>query len=115
MCQGIVLIFPAFFPLDREVFWVFCIEFFLRFFHLIERFFGFFVSLCWEFFCLFFLFYRERGWGFLKELDIESSEYSGTNISGGGASVTPNEALPHIGRQPRRNAEDDRCNLPALL
>ena len=52
---------------------------------------------------------------FLKELDIESSEYLGTNISGGGASVTPNEALPHIGRQPRRNAKDDRCNLPALL
>ena len=25
MCRGIVLIFPAFFPLDREVFWVFCI------------------------------------------------------------------------------------------
>ena len=51
----------------------------------------------------------------LKELDIESSEYSGLNISGGGASVTPNEALPHIGRQPWRNAKDDRCNLPALL
>ena len=30
-------------------------------------------------------------------------------------SVTPNEALPHIGRQPWRNAKDDRCNLPALL
>ena len=29
--------------------------------------------------------------------------------------VTPTEALPHIGRQPRRNAKDDRCNLPALL
>ena len=29
--------------------------------------------------------------------------------------VTPNEALPHIGRQPWRNANDDRCNLPALL
>ena len=29
--------------------------------------------------------------------------------------VTPNEALPQIGRQPRRNAEDDRSNLPALL
>ena len=29
--------------------------------------------------------------------------------------VTPNEALPHIGRQPRRNAKDDRSNLPALL
>ena len=72
-------IFPAFFPLDREVFWVFCITL-LR------------VLL------LFFLFYRERGWGFLKELDIGSSEYSGTNISRGGASVTPNEALPHIGR-----------------
>ena len=68
-----------------------------------------------EFFCLFFLFYCERGWGFFKELDIESSEYSGTNIFGGGASVTPNEALPHIGRQPRRNAKDDHCNLPALL
>ena len=67
------------------------------------------------FFCLLFLFYRERGWGFLKELDIESSEYSGMNISRGGASVTPNEALPHIGRQPRRKAKDDRCNLPALL
>ena len=52
---------------------------------------------------------------FLKELDIKSSEYSGTNISGGGVSVTPNEALPHIGRQPRRNAKDDCCNLPALL
>ena len=90
------LIFPAFFPLDREVFWVFCITL-LR------------VLL------LFFLFYRERGWGFLKELDIESSEYSGTNISGEGASVTSNEALPHIGRQPWRNAKDDRCNLPALL
>ena len=74
------LIFPSFFPLDREVF------------------FGFFVLLSWEFFCLFFLFYRERGWGFLKELDIESSEYLETNISGVGASVTPNEAPPHIGR-----------------
>ena len=82
---------------------------------MIERFFGFFVLLCFEFFCLFFLFYRECGWGFLKELDIASSEYSGMNISGGGASVTPNEALPRIGRQPRRNAKDDRCNLPALL
>ena len=97
MCQGIVLIFPAFFPLDREVF------------------FGFFCITYGEFFCLFFLFYHERGWGFLKELDIESSEYSGTNISGEGASVTPNEALPHIGRQPQRNAKDDHCNLPALL
>ena len=29
--------------------------------------------------------------------------------------VTPNEALPHIGRQPRRNAKHDRCNVPALL
>ena len=29
--------------------------------------------------------------------------------------VTPNEALPHIGRQPRRNAMEDRCNLPVLL
>ena len=29
--------------------------------------------------------------------------------------VIPNEALPYIGRQPRRNAKDDRCNLPALL
>ena len=29
--------------------------------------------------------------------------------------VTPNEALPHIGRHPRRNAKGDRCNLPALL
>ena len=93
----LLLIFPAFFPLDREVFWVFFCITLLR------------VLL------LFFLFCRERGWGFLKELDIESSEYSGTNISGGGASVTPNEALPHIGRQPRRNAKDDRCNLPALL
>ena len=90
------LIFPAFFRLDREVFWVFCITL-LR------------VLL------LFFLFYREGCWGFLKELDIESSEYSGKNISGGGASVTPNEALPHIGRQPRHNAKDDHCNLPALL
>ena len=61
------------------------------------------------------MFYRERGWGFLKELDIESSEYSGTIISRGGASVTPNEALPHIGRQPWRNAKDNHFNLPALL
>ena len=29
--------------------------------------------------------------------------------------VISNEALPHIGRQPQRNAKDDRCNLPALL
>ena len=29
--------------------------------------------------------------------------------------VTPNEALPHICRQPRCNAKDDRCNLPAWL
>ena len=36
-------------------------------------------------------------------------------LSGFGKDVTPNEALPHIGRQPRRNAKDDRCNLPALL
>ena len=62
-----------------------------------------------------FLFYCECGWGFLKALDIVSSEYFGTNISGGGASVTPNEALPHIGGQPQRNAKDDRCNLSALL
>ena len=93
----------------------FAFDFFSHFFLLIERFFGFFVLLCSEFFCLFFLFYRERGWGFLKKLYIESTEYSGMNISGGGASVTPNEALSHIGRQPRRNAMDDRCNLPALL
>ena len=31
------------------------------------------------------------------------------------ATVTPNEALPHIGWQPQRNAKDDHCNLPALL
>ena len=91
------LIFPAFFPLDREVFWVF-------FYYFVE---SSFVYL--------FLFSRECGWGFLKELDIESSEYSGTNFSGGGASLTPNEALPHIGRQPGCNAKDDHCNLPALL
>ena len=29
--------------------------------------------------------------------------------------VTPNKALPYIGRQLRRNAKDDHCNLPALL
>ena len=29
--------------------------------------------------------------------------------------ITPDEALLHIGRQPWRNAKDDRCNLPALL
>ena len=98
MCQGIVLNFAEFFPLDREVFWVFYIEFFMHFFLLIERMFGIFILLCWAFFCLFFLFHRERGWGFSKELEIESSEYSGTNFSGGGASVTPNEALPHIGK-----------------
>ena len=51
----------------------------------------------------------------MKELNIKSSEYSGTNISIGGASITPNKALPHKGRQPWRNAKDDRCNLPALL
>ena len=90
------LIFPTFFPLDREVF-------------------GFFVLLYGEFFCLFFLFYLECSWDFLKELDIERSEHSETNISGGGASVIPNKALPHIGRQPRHNAKDDRYNLPALL
>ena len=73
------MIFPAFLPLDREVFW------------------AVFITLLRVLY-LFFLFYRERGWGVLKELEIESSEYSGTNISGGGASVTPNEAVPHIGR-----------------
>ena len=91
------LIFTVFFPPDREVFWVFCITL-LR--------------------VLLFIFpvLPQTRLGFLKELDIESSEYSGTNISGGGASITPNEALPHIGRQPRRIAsKDDRCNLPALL
>ena len=98
MCRGIVLIFPAFFPLDREVFWVFCIEFFLYFFLLIERFFWFFCITLLRVLLLFFLSYRECGWGFLNELDIESSEYSGMNISGGGASVTANEALPHVGR-----------------
>ena len=81
---------------------------------MIERFFGFFYYFVESSFVIF-LFYRERGWGFLKELDIESSEYSGMNISGGGASVKPNEALPHISRQPWSNAKDDRCNLPALL
>ena len=96
MCQGTVLIFPAFFPLDRELFWVFC------------------TTLLRVLLFIFLVLPRTR-LGFLNELDIESSEYSRTNISGGGASVTPNKALPHIGRQPRRNAKDDRCNLPALL
>ena len=90
------LIFPAPFPLDREVFWVFCI------------------TLLGVLLFIFPVLPRTR-LGFLKEMDIESSEYSGTNISGGGASVTPNEALPLIGRQPQRHAKDDRCNLPALL
>ena len=75
------LIFPAIFPLDREVFWVFCITW-LR---VLLSIFSCFTA-------------NAVGVFFLKELDIESSEYSGTNISGGGASVTPNEALPHIGR-----------------
>ena len=35
---------------------------------------------------------------FLTDLDIESSEYSGTDISKRGAGITPIEALPHIGR-----------------
>ena len=91
-----MLIFPAFFPLDREVFWVFC------------------VTLLRVLLFIFPVLPRTR-LGFLKELVIDRSEYSGTNISGGGASVTPNEALPHIGRQPQRNAKDDHCNLPALL
>ena len=69
----------------------------MHFFLLIERFFGFFVLLCCEFFCLFFLFYHKRGWGFLKELEIKSSDHSETNISGGGASVTPHEGLLYIG------------------
>ena len=29
--------------------------------------------------------------------------------------VTPNEALPHIGWQPRRNAKDDRCVRAGVL
>ena len=91
------LIFPAFFPLDREVFWVFC------------------VTLLRVLLFIFSCFTANAVGVFLQELDIEKSEYSGTNISGGGASVTPNEALPQIGRQPQRNAKDDRCNLPALL
>ena len=91
------LIFPAFLLLDREVFWVFCITW---------------LRVLWF---IFPVLPRTQLGFFLKELDIESSEYSETNISGGGASVTPNEALLHIGRQPRRNAKDDRCNLPALL
>ena len=82
---------------------------------MIERFFWFFLYYSDESSFVIFPVIPRTRLGFLKELDIASSEYSGTNISGGGASVTPNEALPHIGRQPRRNAEDDRCNLPALL
>ena len=75
---------------------------------MIERFFGFFcITLLRVLLFIFRVLPRTR-LGFLKELDIESSEYSGINISGGGASVTPNEALPHIGRQPWRNAKDDR-------
>ena len=94
------LIFPALFPLDREVFWVFCILIFPAFFPLDREVFWVFCITLLIVLLLFFLFYRERGWGFLKEPDIESSDYSGTNISGGGATVTPNEALPHKGRQP---------------
>ena len=90
---------------------------FLHFFLLIERFFGFFVLLVESSFVYFSCFTANAvgGFFFLKELDIESLEYSRTNISGGRASVIPNEALPNIGRQPQRKAKDDRCNLPALL
>ena len=110
------MIFPAFFPLDREVFWVFCILIFPAFFPLDrEVFWVFCITLLRWYFVYFSCFTANAVGVFLKELEIESSEYSGTNISGGGASVTPNEALPHIGRQPQRNAKDDRCNLPALL
>ena len=99
MCRGIVLIFPAFFPLDREVFLGFLHLIFPAFFPLDrEVFWVFLYHFVDSSLVYFFLFYRERGWGFLKGLDIESSEYLWTNISGGGASVTPNEALPHIGR-----------------
>ena len=73
------LIFPAFFSLDREVFWVFCI------------------TLLRVLLFIFPVLPRTR-LGFFERAGFESSEYSGTNISGGGASVTPNEALPHIGR-----------------
>ena len=40
------LIFPAFFPLEREVILGFLHIIFPHFFLLIERFFGFFVLLC---------------------------------------------------------------------
>ena len=83
---------------------------------MIERFFGFFLYYMVESSFVYFSCFTVNAVGvFLKELDMGSTEYSGTNISGGGASVTPNEALPHIGRQPRRNAKDGHCNLPALL
>ena len=89
--------FSCIFPLDREVFWVFCI------------------TLLRDLLFIFSCFTANAVGVFLKELEIVSSEYSGTNIFRGGASVTPNEALPHIGMQPQCNAKDDRCNLPALL
>ena len=84
------------FPLDREVFWVFCI------------------TLLRVLLFIFPVLPRTR-LGFFERAGYRELRIFGTNISGGGASVTPNEALPHIGRQPRRNAKDDRCNLPALL
>ena len=74
------LIFPAFFPLDREVFLFFCL------------------TLLTVLLSISPVLPRMR-LSFLKEPDIESSEYLGINMSEGGASVTPNEALPHIGRQ----------------
>ena len=91
-----LLIFPAFFPVDREVFWVFCI------------------TLLRVLLFIFPVLLRTR-LGFSKRARYCELRIFGTNISGGGASVTPNKALPHIGRQPRRNAKDERCNLPTFL
>ena len=57
---------------------------------------------------------RRKKYGLLQPLDIPHQPWKSI-LMDFIVGVTPNEALPHIGRQPRRNAKDDRCNLPALL
>ena len=84
------LVFPLIFPLAREVFWGFYIYVFLYFSHYTREVFWGFIFYVLRFFCIFFLLYLCEVWVFWKESDLcWAHEYTGMNISWGGASVTP--------------------------